>query len=393
MKRYVKPLSALFLLLVGCMLWSVGIVKYHELDKIYGGISLRFETNPQVIDSLVEIRNQQQAAGTDSNLTAWRQDYNIKIEDSCLGVCIESDVIYIWGDGKGILGTYKDVGCSMSADKSYELWGSRDVLGKTIYIDGVSYKVACVTDMMEGVIAVRKSDYERDMKFVSLDMEPISNQDERDVLIEEFVLQNSHSADSSINYYEMLFLTGNFMLFPVFTVAAYMFGRILTELYCAKKHKKGFKVIACYVFFLILWVSVCFFTGSFSFEIPGSFIPTKWSDFDFWSRVIERLKNELSGLRLMPMYALDNYFRKSFIYISICSFLSSACFIAVLRYIRNKNLNMLIVIETVTAFIMFYAAVSAGAQYGKYSGAYWFILPGYFVFDFFINNFKLRERT
>ena len=331
MKKYVNNFSLLLFLIVGCVLWSDGIAKYRELDKGYGGISIRFETTPLNIDSLAEIRNQQQEAGVDSNLTAWTQSYNIKTEDPSLGVCIESDVIYMWGDGKRMLVTYKDVGCAMSEDIAYKLWGSRDVLGKTVYVDGISYRVAGITDIFEGTIAIIKDDYENDMKFVSLDMEPISDPDDRDVLIEEFILQNSHSADSSINYSDLLSLAGNFIMLPAFTVFVYVFARISAELYRTKKYKKGFKSVTFYVFLLIMWICLCYFAGSFSFKIPGRLIPTKWSDFDFWSRTVESLKSGLRGLRLMSVYAFDSFFRKSFIYISICAFLSTTCFIAVLR--------------------------------------------------------------
>lgn len=393
MKGYVKLMPVLVLLFVGYMLWSGGIGKYQELDRGYKGISLRFETNPQTIDRLVEIRNRRQEA--DMYLTAWRQDYNINIEDPGLGVCIESDVIYMWGDGRGVLSIYKDAGCTMSVDKAYELWGSRDVLGKTVYIDGTPYKVAEITDIMDGIIAVRKDDYEKGMKFVSLDMDPKSNEVESDVNIEKFMLQYSHDADSSINYSDLLFLAGNFMILPAFTVSALMSGRILAELYGVKKHKKVFNVISHYVFFLVLWICICFFAGSFAFEIPGRLIPTRWSDFDFWSLVIEGFKDDLNGFRLMPMYALDSYFRKSFIYILVCGILSSACFTAALKHMNNKNLSMLMLmaLETVTASIMFYAVFASGVQHGKYSRAYWFILPMYFVLDCFINKFSLCERT
>lgn len=393
MKGYVKLMPALILLFVGYMLWSSGIVKYEELDRGYGGISLSFETNPKTIDQLVEIRNQQQGSGIDSSLTAWRQNYNIKIEEPDLGVCVESDLIYMWGDGKGILSTYKDAGCIMSGDKAYELWGSRNVLGKTVYIDGSPCKVTGITDVIDGIIAVRRDDYEKDMKFISLDMEPKSNGLESDVYIENFMLQYSQQADSSINYSDLLSIAGNFMVLPAFAISVYMCGRILRELYGVKKHKKACKFIGHYIVFLLMWLCICFFAGSLNFEIPGSFIPTKWSDFDFWSRVIERLKGGLKGLRLMPVYALDSYFRKSFIYILLSGIMSSACFIAVLKYMRNKNLNRLMAVETVTAFIMFYAAFASGVGQGRYSRAYWFILPVCFVLDYFINKLSLGERT
>ncbi len=377
----------MLLVLAGCMLWSGSAGRYAELDRGYKGVSLRFETTPLTIDGLDEIRRRQKDLRTDFKLTAWRQDYNLEIEDRDLGICIESDVIYMWGDGKGMCGY---TGCSMSSDKAYELWGSRDVLGKTVYIDGISYKIACVTDSMTGIIAVKGDNYRRDEKFVSMDMEPELDGDEASVLIEEFILQNSYSADSLINYSDVVSVTGNFVIFPALTIFACMCARLLTGFYYAKKHKKGFRVIACYVYvaFLVLWVCICFFAGSFSFEIPGSFIPTKWSDFDFWSGLAERYRNDLSGLRLARDYVPDVYLTKSFIYIFAGGLLSSACFTAALRLMRSKSLNMLMIVETASAFIMLYAAVASGARYGKYACMYWLILPIYFAFDFFINNFK-----
>ena len=359
MKKYKRELLAMLLVLAACMLWSGSAGRYAELDREYKGVSLRFETTPLNIDGLYEIRRRQKDLGTDFKLTAWKQDYNLEIEDPDLGICIESDVIYMWGDGKGMWGY---TGCSMSSD-------------------------------VTGIIAVKKDNYKKDEKFVSLDMESESDGDEAGVMIEEFILQNSYSADSVINYSDMVSVTGNFLIFPALTIFACMFVRLMAGFYYAKKHKKGLRIIAYYVFLLVLWVCICFFAGSFFFEISGSFIPTKWSDFDFWSGLAERYRDNLSGLRLTRDYFFDVYFAKSFIYIFAGGLLSSACFAAALRLMRNKSLNMLMIVETASAFIMFYAAAVSGAQYGRYACAYRFILPVYFLFDFFINNFKLRERT
>lgn len=399
MKKYVSTLSLLIFLFAGCMLLSAGIARYQELNKGFGGISLRFETNPPDIDDLIKIRNQQQAAGMDLNLTAWNQNYNVKVEDPSLGIWVESDIIYMWGDGKSMVAAYKDEGCVLSADIAYKLWGSKDVLGKTLYVDGSSYKVADVTDIMEGIIAVIKDDYDNNMKFASLDMQPVSDgnrrndQDERDVVIEEFMLENSHSADSSINYSDLICLTGNFIMLPSFIISIYMIGRLSRELYLAKKYEKGFKSFILYSFFLVIWIFLCFFTESFFFEIPGRLMPTKWSDFDFWHRTAQSLRSELAGLRLMSVYAFDSYFIKSFIYISACGILSCACFIGILRCVRNKSVKILITVETVIAFAMFYTIIISGNMYGKYGNIYKLVLPVYFLFDFFINNFKINERT
>lgn len=393
MKKYKRELLAMLLVLAGCMLWSSGAGRYAELDREYGGVSLRFETTPLNIDGLDEIRRRQKDSEMDFKLTAWRQDYNIEIEDPDLGICIESDVIYMWGDGKGMCCPWGYTGCSMSSDKAYELWGSRDVLGKTVYIDGISYKVACVTDTVTGIIAVKKDNYEREVKFVSLDMDPESAGDEAGIQLEEFILQNSHAADSLINYSDLVSVAGNFPILPAFFVSALMCGRILCMLCPAVKYKKGYKTTAVYVFLLVLWLCLCSFSGCFSFEIPESLIPTKWSDFDFWSGLAERYRDDLNGLRLTRKYAFDSYFVKSFMYIAARGLLSSFCLAAALSIIRNKSLCRLMAVETASAFILFYAVWASGAQYGRYSAIYWLILPMYFAFDCFINNFNVSERT
>jgi len=392
MKKFRKDILAMLLVLAGFMLWSGAAARYRELDSGYGGISLRFEKNPLDVDSLAEIYERQKAAGTDSKLAAWRQDYNIKIQDPALGAGIESDVIFMWGDEKDVLGSFGGEGCAMSCDKAYELWGSRDVLGKNVNVGGAKYQVTSVINNIPGIIAVRKDNYEKDMKFVSLDMKPQSGEDES-VRMEEFMLQNSKTADSTINYSDLLSLAGNFCGFPALTISALMCGKILYGIYCCRKNEKGCRTIAYYVFFLSSWICICIYSGSIFFEIPSSFIPTKWSDFDFWSALIKRCAEALNGLRLMRTYALDSYIKNAFIYILTCSLLSSACFIAALRYVKNESMNKLIVFETVFAVIMFCATVAAGAQYGRYTRAYWIILPMYFVFDCLISNFKLYERT
>lgn len=391
MKKYGRDILTMLLIFAGFILWGCALSRYEKMSKSFGGISLRFETNPQGIENIGELRNQENERGTDSNLTAWRQDYSLKIEDPSLGLQIESDVIYMWGDGKDLPATFGYSGCTISEDKAYELWGSRDVLGKTVYIDGVLHKVTGVTDSMKGIIAVKRDDYERDMEFVSLDINQKAAGNESGDQTEEFMLQNSYNADSSINYSDLLSWLGNFSIFPALAISALMFFRILFGLYSGVKHKNGCRVQLYHMLFLILWLCICLFAGSLSLKIPGSFIPTRWSDFEFWSGLINRYEDNLKGLRLMRIYALDGYFKKSFIYVSVCGLLSSACFMTALRHIRNKSLNNLMVLESVSAFIMFCAAIASGAQYGRYSPAYWLILPMYFVFDFFINNFSPRE--
>ncbi len=391
MKGIIKFLPAIILIFAGCMLWSTGAGRYREMDMEYGGISLRFETTPVTIDRLNETLRQQ-SDSTNSKLAAWKQDYNIEIEDRNLGVSIESDVIYIWGNRKNIFGLSGITGCAISEDKAYELWGSYNILGKDIYIDGISYKITCVTDAVSGIIAVKKDNYDGDMKFVSLDMEPEALTGESDIQIEKFVLQNSQGSDSSINYSDLISILGSSLVLPSLAVSILMCGRIMSCFNCSAKNKL-YREFACYLFVLISWICICFFSGSFLFEIPGNFIPVKWSDFEFWTRLIKRYENDLNGFRLMQTYIFDSYFRKYFINISVCGLSSSICFIAALRRVINKSLNSLIVFEIVLAFVMFFAAVSSGAQYGRFGSSYWLTLPAYFVFDYLINNFNLRERA
>lgn len=391
MKRYKNELVAAVFLLIGCMFWGSAVGKHHELVKSCRGISLRFETNPVTIEKLEEIRRRQADDGRKSRLTAWKQDYNLMVEDTELGLWIKSDIIYMWGDGKNLPGLSIYSGCAISLDKAYELWGSGDILGKTVYVDKIPYKVNQVTDSITGIIAVKKDNYEKDTRFVSLDMEPESAEDQTSILIEEFILENSQDADLSINYSDLLSVLENFLIFPAFIASVLIFVKILSRLHNALKNKKRSKILV-YVFILIFWISICFFAGRFFFTLPESFIPTKWSDFDFWSNLAKKYKNNLKNLRLMKGYALDDYFRKNFILVSVWSILSSACLASALRLFNSKSLNMLVTAEGASAVIMFFAAVATDAPYGVYSRAYWFILPMCFAVDFFLNNFNRSER-
>jgi len=388
MMKYKNDIVFLLLIFLGCICWYFSLSNGEYLADIYGAVSFRFENEPLHIEKLNEIVEWQKKDDENNvELTAWTQKDNQEIKSN--NAIIKSDIIYIWGRVNDELNLVSDNSCAISYDKAYELWKSSDVLGKTVDINDVSYKISAVLNDATGVAMVKADKYNDDMTFDALEIKTLNKA--LSCSTDEFKAENSLNPDVTINYYEFSEASYKVALFPGWIIFFIMSAKIISKLYLERKNKY---MSSCLIISLTLWMFLGLKLSQFSFEIPQSLIPTRWSDFEFWGKTINNIKLQIRTLNLMNVYYVDEYFRKTLIRIIICCVVGSAAIIVGVRHIKMQNINKLIILEILVSLILFAAtlAVMSTGNCTNYTLGYWTMIPLYMAFEYFIEHFHLTER-
>lgn len=388
MMKYKNDAVFLLLLFLGCICWCFSLSNGEYLAKNYGTVSYRFENEPLHKEKLNEIVEWQKKDDENNvELTAWTQKDSQEIKSN--NVIIESDLIYIWGKANDEFKLQADSSCAISYDKAYELWKSSDVLGKTVVINDVSYKISAVLNDATGVVIVKADKYNDDMTFNALEIKTLNKT--LSWSTDEFKAENSLNPDVTVNYNKFSEASYKATLIPGWIIFFIMSAKIVSKLYLERKNKY---MSACLIIALTLWIALGLKLSQFSFEFPQSLIPTRWSDFEFWGKTFDNIKMQIRTLNLMKVYYVDEYFRKTLFRIIIYCVVGSAAFIVGFKYIKMQGINKLIVLEILISLILFaatLAAMSAG-NCSNYMLGYWTMIPLYMTFEYFIKHFHLAER-
>jgi len=388
MMKYKHDVVFLLLIFLGCICWCFSLSNGEYLADNYGAVSFRFENEPLHTEKLNEIVEWQKKDDENNvELTAWTQKDSQEIKSN--NVIIESDLIYIWGKAKDEFKLQADSSCAISYDKAYELWKSSDVLGKTVVINDVSYKISAVLNDATGVVIVKADKYNDDTTFHVLEIK--TSHKTSNWSTNEFKAENSLNPDVIVNYDNFSEASYKVALFPGWIVFFIMSVKIVSKLYLERKNKFMF---ACLIMALILWIALGLELNQFSFDFPQSLIPTRWSDFEFWGKTFDNIRMQIRTLNLMKIYYADEYFRKTLFSIIIYCVAGSAAFIVGLKYIKMQGINKLIVLEILVSIILFAATLAAMStgNCSNYMLGYWTMIPLYMAFEYFIEHFHLAER-
>lgn len=385
MIKYKNDVVFLLFLFLGCMCWCFCLNSGENLIDKYGVFSFRIHNESLNTEKLNEIVEWQKKNNeSDVELTAWEQKDSQEIKSN--NGIIKSDVIYIWGKSNYELKLQAENSCAISADKAYELWKSSDVLGKIVDINGVSYKITAVLNDVTDIAMVKASKYNENTTYDALDIKVKS----RNWSLDEFKAENSLSPDVTVNYHEFSEALYKVALFPEWIIAFIMLVKIIYKLYINKNNnlKSVFMGIT-----LILWIFLSLKLCQFSFELPQSLIPTRWSNFEFWGKTFDNMKQQNRILKLMKVYYVDEYFKKTLVNIIVYCILGSSAFLISFKYIKIRDINNLIILEILVPIISFVSTlvVMNTGTYPDFTLGYWTMIPLYIAFKYFIEHFKLSE--
>ena len=271
-----------------CVLIISGVLNTHTISLLNTPFSLRYETN--IITGQAAYNARKFSARSDNGHAFWPTFW-------CEGTAEftsehrthRAKTIFYSGDASLVWqadflygmapGTTDNIGCAISEALAHRLWGSTDVLGKTVLVDG---QKRIVRGVFKGthelaLVSFTYEDTSENWAVVEL-AGGAPNATRNDAL--SFAIQSGlGSPDYILTNREPIFIATVLPVVPLVIISIYVL--ILIHNYLRKYHTQISKMAP---FLLLIVIALIL---PFALErLPGNIIPTRWSDFSFWSALI-----------------------------------------------------------------------------------------------------------
>jgi len=262
-----------------------------DIKLVYTPFSLRYDT-PIYGQTAYDARKYsiQNTNDTTLWLTYWREDIVKLIGEfssfHAKAIIYSGDPALVWsaeyvnGAAPGII---DDFGCAVSDSLAFKLWGSTDIIGKSVLVDDVKRIIRGVFKNDHELILISYPDEDTSQYWHVVELSGDSLDFTRFDVINHATQIGLNNPDNILTSSELLFLVFFMAIIPVSIVCFY--GLILIYSYMKKYHEFISRLLVYGLFIslvLALPVLLAF--------LPGYFIPTRWSDFQFWSNLISQMR-------------------------------------------------------------------------------------------------------
>lgn len=333
--------TALFGLIAGAC-WFAALLAAGRLAEQYGGLSVRFPAAAVTRRDLVHAVE----ASLDGELgctAAWTRGSERKTASSGLGERTLLRMIFVYGDMRQIApmkllaGNFPvddDMsGCVIDGASAWELFHAIDAIGAEVILEGENYIVRGVVEAYEPMALLRnRSAAYENLEFAARDLSAAKQR------VETFLYRcNSAGGKVIVQSGLLARLTLSFVwLLPCilgFAGAVAMFR----SGWRAKGKKRGGLP------FLVAGMALAVAAGVVLIKTaywPQSFLPTKWSDFEFWPDLIIGWETQWKAISLMtPLPKEIELFRtiRSCGVLLWTALLMSGLCASSLRFQRNKE--------------------------------------------------------
>lgn len=341
MKKYLKYLVAVGMLALGAIFfylsaasWGSMIlekdqVRFYLEQPISGSEAMAIARHSEEQEELKEEESERI-----TDFCIWGQSERTVLTNQNLSREILADVILMCGNPELLFedcrvpGRDDLLGCLIDEQTAWQLFGSIDVEGKEITYNRRDYAIRKIIPGTAGIAAFQVSRQSETRKKTENDnsLEPLQSAESQldrltvrtpkdgtiQALQEAWV--NQYGYNVKLLDMELLrgLAGGCVLLFPL-TVCIF-FGVYLYHQY--KKQEKLVGKIAIVGLILVLTAMVWFFLKRWV-RIPDDYIPTKWSQFSFWTVLWEQKLEQGKLLLKMPKSVLDygwiSYFCKTIV--------------------------------------------------------------------------------
>ena len=315
------PALAFLLAAAAVLCWKLSVGATGVALSEYGDIvQLRLgarSVNPPKVAEMLEKRD---AESEDMRYLAWGQTESATLEGGSLGR--RSDVgeaLYYCGDSHGLFSLVRDNGCALSEDAAFSVFGtSEGVLGESVIFDGETYVVERLLTGGSPAAVFKLSEDNRAALDV-LNAVPVNGAGFSE---NEVRMNYGISGDIAVHYDVVIKFFAALCRLVVWVAA------LVTALFLMIRLTRGLNsnarkpavlggVLAAAAACLLLMGSPVF--------IPDSFIPTRWSEFEFWSGAFTGFTGSLNYYFSMKAYVPDVLFRSLMLEALAFALLSAVC--------------------------------------------------------------------
>lgn len=343
-KKFILPVTIfIFIVFTGLGIYNAGFVKEN-----LSCVSARYDTASVSPVALKKAMNKL----TDSDkttlpkITLWNRLKKETIQNPTNHLTIDTNVIQVSGDisliipMKLISGNYvyenDDKGCVLDTKTAFKLFGTTQAVNDQVVWNGKTYVVRGVVKAEDTILMLQINNnnylfsniealYQNNIK---------KNIADNDALhMKNLLIQTGYKEpDAIIDGVQVSWLLHFLCQLPLL-----LLGIITAVLFLRCFLHSHQSLISRVLYGLTFLIIVMFLITNFTIHIPSQFIPTKWSDYNFYVDKYKEIKEtrvNISNCRLMPKDLLQqNLVRKSLLY----SLINIASLIAMGVLMKNNK--------------------------------------------------------
>ncbi len=285
------------------LVWLLVLICYFSALLAYGGmqrevaVPVFLSSSYPNQNSVKEILEQEQEADEPIDacfywdggiVTVKEPDYGRQTQVNAAGI-LGNAALYDWRLNN--FSTEDREGCVLDEVSALELFGSREAEGRKLVFRDREYQVQRVIPWKQRILLFRPDDssYVYTRVFVKF-----QNRGNRQKTAEQFLM--SHGLSGSVVEERVLqgVALAALCLLPAAWVITLLIWAVRERKRCVGQRAEhwlwtGVCVFFCTVVFVVIWKFV---------RIPADWLPSKWSDFQFWP---DKLQSETENLRLYLM--------------------------------------------------------------------------------------------
>lgn len=288
-------------------LWGYGLVSVCALEPFRGQVFMHYGAGQEVKAEELENAVKQETKGDGTGgfaspeITAWSLTKDVEVKNRELGRKGKAECMAVYGLKEmasfrrletGTYGYRTDrEGCVISKGLAMELFGGLNAAGKYIGCRDVSYVVRGVTDDTDPVILI-PANMEDGMAYVLLECGKDSS---GRVEAERFLYKYGISRGQTVVDGSFFFAAAGILVLMALWIVPVRIG------YCCVVRKKREKLRARQILWLWGMAFAIFLLGvlliwKLELRIPADLIPSRWSQFGFWTRKIEELRADMGRM-------------------------------------------------------------------------------------------------
>lgn len=327
------------LFLVFCL---ISLNVQSEIIKTPRNISLRYHTATFSVSQIKGvIENEEKLTGEKLGLASYIQLDNQELSSKLYNRTSTAHVIAFYGDLRQILPSvsfqWDDYGhkglksCAVDSDTAYDLWGSTEIQGQIIEYQDEEFVVSEVFPSPKKTIAI-PVDLQSKQK---LNVLVLDTSQSPNALQSADEFRGRHSIiepDASVSSMSYVAWTRFFVLFPVLLMILIILIKIIQELWRLRDTP-----FLCVIWAVVVIASavVLFKWTDIQLSFPASLTPTRWSDFEFWNRLIQQWLLRIKGNFMTPRLVPDLLILKGFLKLICASITSTVSLCMAVHHVKT----------------------------------------------------------
>ncbi len=281
-----KRLCRLACLFAAVVCWAVSLYAGEQIRDKGLSFGLIWQEQSLLPETLDALNRSEESSGIRAAL--WSSVENSEVQAYGSGRKAETKAVYVYGDMSLVLHSsiksgapvlsFDEEGCILDEKSAYDLFGSSQAVGNKLLYEGEIYVVRGILRGSAGVFYYPCPD--RDKAYSNMEIRfPFGDSRAEDIL--SFLQQNHFGTPMAFS--DIAFL-GEIMGIFCHLPAWISFGVFLRAFLREVKKLRGKPMLFfCGVSAFLLLLLFSMLLTEFRFSIPQRFVPTKWSDFSFWS--------------------------------------------------------------------------------------------------------------